>query len=55
VNVKRIPIIYVPSHILSHSKYTPASDNEHRYFSLYEKDVNINSQLESEDLKISNL
>jgi len=30
----------------------PASDNEHRYLSLYEESININSQLESEDRSI---
>jgi len=27
----------------------PASNNKHRYFSLYEEDININSQLKYED------
>jgi len=27
----------------------PTSDNEHRYLSLYEESININSRLKSED------
>jgi len=27
----------------------PASDNKHRYLSLYEENININSRLDSED------